>query len=78
VEVDSAVAPSPIQAEAILVSPLIAEAMAQPTACDELGGEVAGDREEAVSLTEYMTGSWRPFSGSRSFDSSWQIISTSG
>jgi hypothetical protein len=27
------VAPSPIQAEAILVSPLIAEAMPQPTAC---------------------------------------------
>jgi hypothetical protein len=76
VEVDSAVAPSPIQAEAILVSPLIAEAMAQPT-CTNWVARLPLMVKKPASRTEYMIGNWRPLSGSRSLDSSWQIISTS-
>src|SRR6478609_5121138 len=75
---DSAVAPSPIQAEAILVSPLIAEAMAQPTACTNWVARLPLMVKKPSFFIEYITGSWRPLSGSRSFDSSWQIISTIG
>ncbi|MNW00567.1 hypothetical protein D3C71_1960790 [compost metagenome] len=74
---DSAVAPSPIHAEAILVSPLIAEAMAQPTACTNWVARLPLMVKKPASRTEYMIGSWRPLSGSRSLDSNWQIISTS-
>ncbi len=34
--------------------------------------------KKPASFTEYMIGSCRPLSGSRSLDSSWQIRSTSG
>ena len=44
----SAVEPSPIQSETMRVSPLIAEAIAQPTAWMYCSAEIARDREEAV------------------------------
>src|SRR5437868_6454944 len=52
---DSAVAPSPIQADAILVSPLIAEAMAQPTACGYWVARLPEMLKKPFSRTEYMT-----------------------
>ena len=72
----SAVAPSPIQPEAIRVSPLIAEAMAQPTAWMNCVARLPEIEKKPARLYEYITGSCRPFSGSRSLDISWQIIST--
>src|ERR1700748_2982692 len=75
---DSAVAPSPIHADAILVSPLMADAIAQPTAWMYCVARLPEIEKKPLALTEYITGSWRPLSGSRSLDSSWQIMSTSG
>ena len=75
---DSAVAPSPIQAEAILVSPLIAEAMAQPTAWMTWVARLPEIEKKPARLYEYITGSWRPLSGSRSLLMSWQISSDMG
>ena len=72
----SAVAPSPIQADAILVSPLIAEAMAHPTAWMNCVARLPLTLKNPARLYEYITGSCRPFNGSRSLDSNWQIIST--
>ena len=46
----SAVEPSPSQVAAIRLSPLIAEAIAQPAACGVLRREIAADGEEAVLL----------------------------
>src|SRR3954469_408377 len=74
---DSAVAPSPIQADAIRVSPLIAEAMPQPTAWMYCVARLPEIVKKPLAFTEYITGSWRPLSGSRSLDSSWEIMSTS-
>ena len=74
----SAVAPSPIQAEAIFVSPLIAEAMAQPTAWMNCVARLPEIEKKPARLYEYMTGSCRPFSGSPSLLISWQISSTMG
>src|ERR1035438_3727368 len=65
---DSAVAPSPIHAEAIFVSPLIAEAIAQPTAWMNCVARLPEIEKKPARLYEYITGSWRPFRGSRSFD----------
>ncbi|MNW67274.1 hypothetical protein D3C74_458380 [compost metagenome] len=53
---DSAVAPSPIQAEAILVSPLMAEAMPQPTAWMNWVARLPEMVKKPASLTEYMIG----------------------
>src|SRR5215212_872491 len=69
----SAVAPSPIQPDAILVSPLIAEAIAQPTAWMNCVARFPEIEKNPARLYEYITGSCRPFSGSRSLDRSWQI-----
>src|SRR6478752_7223774 len=65
---DSAVAPSPIQAEAIFVSPLIAEAIAQPTACTNWVARLPEIEKKPARLYEYITGSCLPLSGSRAFD----------
>src|SRR3546814_15115807 len=56
----AAVAPSPIQADAILVSPLMAEAMAQPTACTNCVARLPDIEKKPASRTEYITGSCRP------------------
>ena len=72
----SAVAPSPIQPDAIRVSPLIADAIAQPTAWMNCVARLPLMLKKPARLYEYITGSCRPFIGSRSLDSSWQIIST--
>ncbi|MNG32812.1 hypothetical protein D3C84_1189110 [compost metagenome] len=53
---DSAVAPSPIHAEAILVSPLIAEAMPQPTPWMNWVARLPEMVKKPDSLTEYMIG----------------------
>jgi hypothetical protein len=74
----SAVAPSPIHAEAMRVSPLMALAIAQPTAWMNWVARFPDMVKKPARRTEYMTGSCRPLSGSRSLDISWQIISTSG
>ncbi len=74
----SAVEPSPIQAEAMRESPLIADAMAQPTAWMNCVATLPEIEKNPALLYEYITGSWRPLSGSRSFDISWQISSTIG
>src|SRR3954462_3678688 len=54
----SAVAPSPIQADAILVSPLIAEAMPQPTAWINCVARLPEIEKKPARLIEYITGSW--------------------
>ena len=72
----SAVAPSPIQPEAMRVSPLMAEAMPQPTAWMNCVARLPEIVKKPARLYEYITGSWRPFIGSRSLDMSWQISST--
>jgi hypothetical protein len=74
----SAVEPSPIQPLAMRVSPLIALAIAQPTAWMNCVARLPEIEKNPRRLNEYMTGSCRPLSGSRSLDRSWQIISTSG
>ena len=61
----SAVEPSPIQAAAMLSSPLIAEAIAQPTACTNCVARLPEIEKKPCSFEEYMIGSCRPFSGSR-------------
>src|SRR5688572_25103310 len=75
---DSAVAPSPIQADAILVSPLIAEAMAQPTAWMNCVARLPLIVKKPARLYEYITGSWRPFIGSAELLISWHISSDIG
>ena len=61
-------APSPTQPTAILVSPLIAEAMPQPTAWMNCVVRLPEIEKKPCSFDEYMTGSWRPFSGSASLE----------
>src|SRR5204863_9982527 len=56
----SAVAPSPIHAEAIFVSPLMAEAIAQPTAWMYWVARLPEIEKKPAFFTEYITGSWRP------------------
>ena len=73
-----AVAPSPIHAEAMRVSPLIAEAIAQPTAWMNCVARFPEIVKNPARLYEYITGSCRPRSGSRSLLISWQISSTIG
>src|SRR6059058_4236485 len=51
----SAVAPSPIQADAIFVSPLIAEAMPQPTAWMNCVARLPEMVKNPARLYEYMT-----------------------
>src|SRR3954468_17783100 len=64
----SAVRPSPIHADAIFVSPLIAEAMPQPTAWMNWVARLPLIEKKPARLYEYITGSCRPFIGSRPFD----------
>src|SRR5690606_16091521 len=72
---DSAVDPSPIQADAILVSPLMADAMAQPTAWGICVARLPEIEKKPARLYEYITGNWRPLIGSRSLLINWQISS---
>src|SRR3954471_6231975 len=72
----SAVAPSPIQADAMRVSPLIADAIAQPTAWMNCVARLPEMVKKPARLNEYITGSWRPLSVSFSLLMSWHIIST--
>jgi len=65
---DSAVEPSPIQPAAILVSPLIADAIAQPTAWMYCVARLPEIEKNPCSREEYMTGSCRPFIGSSSLE----------
>ena len=58
--------------------PSIADAIAQPTACTYCVARLPEIEKKPCSLDEYMTGSWRPLSGSCLFDRIWFIISTSG
>jgi hypothetical protein len=61
---DSAVAPSPIQAEAIAESPRSADAIAHPTACTNCVARLPEIVKNPYSFDEYITGNWRPFTGS--------------
>ncbi len=49
---------------AMRVSPLAAEAIAQPTACGYWVARLPEIEKNPYSLDEYMIGSWRPCSGS--------------
>src|SRR5512134_959413 len=60
----SAVAPSPIHPAAMRLSPLIADAIAQPTACGYWVPRLPLIEKKPCFLSEYMIGSWRPWSGS--------------
>ena len=60
------------------VSPLIADAIAQPTAWMYCVPRLPEIEKKPCCRDEYITGSWRPFSGSRSLEKSWHIMSTSG
>jgi len=74
----AAVAPSPIQAEAMRVSPLIAEAIAQPTAWMYCVPRLPASEKNPCRFEVYITGICRPSTGSRSLEKSWHIMSTSG
>ena len=60
----SAVEPSPIHADATRVSPLIAEAIAQPTAWMYCVPRLPETEKKPFAFDEYITGNWRPLSGS--------------
>src|SRR5215210_4680632 len=64
----SAVAPSPIQPIAIRLSPLIALAIAHPTAWGNWVPRLPEIEKKPNALSEYMIGSWRPFSLSPLFE----------
>ena len=74
----SAVVPSPTTPEAMHVSPLMAAAMAQPTAWMYWVPRLPEIEKKPASRTEYMTGICRPCSRSFSLEKIWHIISTSG
>ncbi|MCY1243969.1 hypothetical protein D9M72_570150 [compost metagenome] len=57
---------------------LMAEAIAQPTACTYCVARLPEMVKKPCSLEEYMIGSWRPRKGSLSFEKIWFIISTIG
>src|SRR4029453_13652299 len=65
---DSAVEPSPIQADAISVPPPIAEAIAHPTAWMYCVARLPEIEKNPCAFDEYRTGSGRPRSGSGSFE----------
>ena len=56
----------------------IAEAIAQPTAWTYCVARLPEIEKNPCAFDEYITGSWRPWSGSCSFDRTWFIMSTSG
>src|SRR5919112_4266587 len=58
----SAVAPSPIQPIAMRLSPLIAAAIDQPTACGNCVPRLPEIEKKPYALSEYMIGSCRPLS----------------
>src|SRR3546814_12879886 len=64
----SAVDPSPSQVAAMRVSPLIALAIAQPTACGHCVARFPLIEKKLCSRLEYMIGNWRPFSLSALFE----------
>ena len=74
----SAVVPSPTTPEAIRVSPLIADAIAQPTAWMYCVPRLPEIVKNPASRAEYMTGICRPCMRSFSLEKSWHIMSTSG
>src|ERR1044072_4279563 len=64
----SAVAPSRIQPMQMRLSALIALAIAQPTACGYWVPRLPEIEKNPCFLSEYMIGSWRPFTGSPLFE----------
>ena len=58
--------------------PLSAEAIAQPTPWTNWVARFPETVKKPWALEEYMIGSCRPSSGSRSLDSTWFIMSTIG
>jgi hypothetical protein len=64
----SAVLPSPSQVAAMRLSPLIALAIAHPTACGVCVARLPLMVKNECSRLEYMIGSWRPFSLSARFE----------
>ena len=74
----SALEPSPIHDTAMSSSPLIAAAIAQPTACGNCVVRLPEIEKMRPSAQWYITGSCRPLHMSRVFDSNWHIRSTSG
>src|SRR6476469_4127312 len=64
----SAVAPSPTQPIAIRLSPLIAAAIDQPTACGNCVARLPEIEKKPYALSEYMIGSCRPLSLSPLFE----------
>ena len=74
----SAVVPSPTTPEAMRVSPLIADAIAQPTAWMYCVPRLPEIEKKPTSRAEYMIGICRPCRRSFSLEKTWHIISTSG
>ena len=72
------VEPSPHHTAAIRSSPLLAEAIAQPTACGYCVAKLPEIEKKPYSFAEYMIGSCRPLSGSEAFEKIWLIIGTIG
>ncbi len=72
----SAVEPSPIQALAMRVPPLIAEAIAQPTAWMYCVPRLPASEKKPCLRKECRIGICRPLIGSRELEKSWHIIST--
>jgi hypothetical protein len=64
----SALDPSPIQLAAMRLSPLIALAIAHPTACGYWVVRLPLKVKKPYSRLEYMMGSCRPFSLSARFE----------
>ena len=60
------------------MSPRSADAIAQPTAWTYWVARLPEMEKNPYSLDEYITGSWRPLSGSSVFDRTWFIMSTIG
>ena len=56
----------------------MADAIAQPTAWTNCVPRLPEMEKKPCSFAEYITGSWRPFSGSASLEKIWFIMSTIG
>ena len=60
------------------MSPLIADAIAHPTACTYWVPRLPEIEKNPASFAEYITGIWRPWRRSFSLEKIWHIMSTSG
>src|SRR3981189_900274 len=74
----SAVEPSPIQLAAMRWSPLIAEAIAQPTACGNWMPRWPGNGKHNAARPEYKTGNCRHLSRAYEFEEHAHITSRMG